>query len=121
MKAFKKVIQQKDLFREFVKILNGLLQLTSKESEVLALLLHLDHKREEEGATKASMDILSTDNRKFIMSEMNLKKSNLSKYISRLKGKGVILQDGNGYYINSLFIPDVSGNISETVFILDLQ
>lgn len=114
MKVFKKVISKDSLHIEFVKILNGLLQLSDRESQVLALLLSLDEDR-------GNNDLLSTENRRYIMDEMNLKKSNLSKYISDLKSKGVIMQDENGHYINSLFVPDVTGNISETVFILDLQ
>ncbi len=116
MKAFKKVISKDKLYSEYVKILNGLLQLTGKEAEVLSLLLALENNRSND-----EEDILSTENRRYIMSEMNLKKSNLSKYLSKLKFKGVLREDNNGYYINSLFIPDVSGNISETVFILDMQ
>jgi len=115
MKAFKKSISKDRLFTEFVKILNGLLQLSGKECEVFALLLKLNQENEY------IRDILSTENRRYIMNEMNLKKSNLSKYLANLKNKGIILYDENGYYINTLFIPDSSGGISETVFILDMQ
>lgn len=115
MKAFKKVISKNNLFREYVKILNGLLQLSDKECEVLAILLQINHNRDKLD------NILDTNIRKFIMGELNIKKSNLSKYISSLKDRGVIMKDDNGYYINSMFIPEISGDISETVFILDIK
>jgi len=115
MKAFKKVIEKRNLFKEYVKIINGLLQLSGKESEVFAELLQANHDNPKE------TDILSKDIRKRIMGELNMKKTNLSKYISVLKSKGVISKDESGHYINNLFVPDVAGNISETVFILDVK
>jgi len=115
MKAFKKSISKKHLFREYVNILNGLLQLSNKECEVLAILLQINYNK-----TTLS-DILHKDIRKYIMDELNIKKSNLSKYLSTLKEKGVISKDYKGHYINKMFIPDISDNTSETVFILDIK
>ena len=115
MKAFKKVVSKDKIFNEYVKILNGLLQLSGKECQVLSLLLQINYNKTE------IEDVLNKDIRKFIMKELNLKKSNLSRYLSSLKDKGVVMKDENGYYINNMFIPDITDNISETVFILDIK
>ena len=119
MKAFKKTIKNKDIYKEYVNILNGLLQLSGKEMEVLSLLLEIEMTRPPILGKK--QDILSTDNRRALMDATGINKNNLSMYIKVLKDKGIIREDNNGHYINTMFIPDIKDNVSETVFILNLE
>lgn len=119
MKAFKKTIKNKDVYKEYVKILNGLLQLSGKECELLSLLLEIEFTKPTVLGKKS--DLLSTDNRKVLMEETGINKNNLSKYISILKDKNIIINDNNGHYINSMFMPDIKDNESETIFILNLK
>lgn len=119
MKAYRKRINKQDIYKEYVNILNGLLQLSGKEREVLSLLLELEATKPPILGTK--QDLLSTDNRRAIMDKTNINKNNLSKYISVLKGRSILLKDDNGNYVNPLFVPDVVGNMSETVFVLEIN
>lgn len=119
MKAFKKTIKNKDIYKEYVNILNGLLQLSGKEMEVLSLLLEIEETRSPVLGKK--IDLLSTDNRRIIMDKTGINKNNLSMYLSVLKNKGIILKDEEGHYINRTFVPDIEKDKSETIFILNLR
>jgi|SRR6056297_1704150 len=119
MKAYKKNIKGKDLYREHINILNGLLKLTGKEAEVFSILLQISIEQKPMFGKK--QDVLSTDNRRLVMGQTNINKNNLSKYISVLKSKNILLKDNGGYYINQMFIPDVNNNASETLFILNID
>lgn len=119
MKAFKKTIKNKDIYKEYVNILNGLLQLSGKEMEILSLLLEIEMNNIHILGKK--QDLLSTDNRRALMENTGINKNNLSMYIKVLKDKGIILEDDNGHYVNKMFIPDIEEDKSETIFILNLK
>ena len=119
MRAFRKTIKQKNLYKEYLNIINGILGLSGKEAEVFSLLIQLELEQQPVLGTK--MDILSTDNRKAIMAETLINKNNLSKYISILKSKGLINKDKDGYFVNKMFIPEVDKNTIETLFVLEIE
>jgi hypothetical protein len=128
MKVFKKTIKSNHIYREYVNVLNGLLQLSGKECELLSLLLEIEFTKPTILGKKS--DLLSTDNRKALMEQTGVNKNNLSKYINILKHKRVILSDDNGHYINGMFMPKIDKDIlddgtkkevSETMFILNLE
>jgi hypothetical protein len=96
-----------------------MLGLTSKELEVLSLLLKIAIEQKSAFGTK--VDILSTDNRKAIMHETRVNKNNLSKYVSTLKDRGVVMEDKDGHYINSMFLPEDTEGTLETLFILEIE
>lgn len=122
MKAqYRKKVSRKSLHREFIRVLNGLLQLTERESEILAILMDIDAnwKPVVEAEIK---DILSTDSRKAIMRETVINKNNLTKYTTMFKKKGIIAgNDKEGHYINPMFMPKATSGIVEVVFVLDLE
>lgn len=119
MKAYRKKIKKKNLYRHFLALTNSLLQLTDRELDVLALLLQIQE--EQPKFLNKSKDILSTDNRRLIMSETRVNKNNLSKYVKNMKDKGIILKDENGHYINGMFIPDLKNGLAEILFVLELE
>lgn len=119
MKAYRKTVNKTEVYKEYINILNGLLKLSGKEMEVLSLLLEIEATKQPILGSK--QDLLCTDNRKALMKKTNINKNNLSKYLAVLKDRSIILKDDNGNYINPLFIPDVVGNTSETVFVLDIE
>ena len=119
MKAYRKKVKRKHLYIEHLNILNSMLGLTSKELEVLSLLLKIAIEQKSTVGTK--VDILSTDNRKAIMHETRVNKNNLSKYVSTLKDRGVVMEDKDGHYINSMFLPEDTEGTLETLFILEIE
>ena len=86
---------------------------------MFSLLIQLELEQQPVLGTK--MDILSTTNRKAIMTETLINKNNLSKYISILKSKGLINKDKDGYFVNKMFIPEVDKNTIETLFVLEIE
>lgn len=119
MRAFRKTIKQKHLYKEYLNIINGILGLSGKEAEVFSLLIQLE--LEQKPVLGNKVDILSTTNRKAIMAETLINKNNLSKYISILKSKGLINKDKDGYFVNKMFIPEVDKNTIETLFVLEIE
>jgi len=117
MNEFGKHIEHKNLYKEYVRILNGLLQLSDREAELFALLLKVDC--EWESKLGEPKNILSTDIRRAIMRETRINKNNLSKYIAVLREKGVLIKTDDGYEVREMFIPKLTGDLLEVVFILD--
>lgn len=105
MKVYQKKTSNNRVYREYVDILNGKLQLSYREADVFAVLLQLN---EEWGnMMKETGNVLSTDVRRVLMRETRITKTNLARYITALKNKGVLLESGRGKVIlNEIFIPE---------------
>lgn len=119
MKAYRKTVNRKSLYREYVKVLNGILRLTGNEAEVLALLLEIA--ADSKPVLGRNPDLLSAENRHAIMDATGINKHNLSTYLSVLKKHRVILVDNDGAYINKMFLPDFEKNEIEIMFILNIK
>ena len=120
MKSFSKKTTKDNLYKEYVMILNGVLQLSYREAEVFALLLKLNDEWAEVVAN--SNNILSTDIRKKIMNDTRITKTNLVKYIRVLREKNILIpNEFGGWSVNETFVPYFTGGINETVFILDAE
>ena len=115
MNQYKKIIKRSKLYKEFVDILNGKLQLSQRESDLLALLVKIDVEwvSRVDGEEK---NILSTDNRRLIMKETRINKSNLSKYINMLKDKGVLVVSNNKYSISPIVTPNIEDKQVTVIF-----
>lgn len=120
MKTFQKKVEKENLYKEYVQIINGVLQLSFREAEVFSLLLKLNNDLSNLIANTG--DILSTDIRRILMKETRISKTNLVKYINVLSVKNIIVRDTNGKWrINETFVPKVAGDINEIIFILDTK
>lgn len=119
---YRKKISKKKLYKEFVRVLNGLLQLSDREAEVLSLLMGIDAEWRPVLSVSGEKDILSTDSRKALMKETRINKNNLSRYIRTLKEKGLIAGNKEtGYTVNPMFMPKSTAGIVEIIFILDFN
>lgn len=125
MKVFKKKISRKKVYREYVDILNGKLNLSLREADIFAVLLQV---HEEWGSmVKEVGNILSTDVRRQLMRETLVTKTNLARYITALKNKGVIVDTPTGYMLNEMFIPDFNKDMRsgiktyEVKFVLETE
>jgi hypothetical protein len=120
MKTFQKKVQRENLYKEYVQIINGVLQLSFREAEVFSLLLRLND--ELANLIADTQNILSTDIRRILMKETRISKTNLMKYINVLSSKNIIVRGAdNKWMINETFVPDDIGDINEIVFILDTR
>jgi hypothetical protein len=120
MKAFKKKISKNKVYREYVNILNGELQLSYREADVFAVLLQINI--EWGSMVKETGTILSTDARRVLMRETRITKTNLARYITVLKDKGVLVPTPQGgLTINELFMPEILGDTCSVTFVLELE
>jgi len=104
MKIFRKKVSKNRVYREYVDVLNGKLQLSLRESDIFSVLLQIYN--EWGSMVKETGNVLSTDARRAIMRETFITKTNLSRYITALKSKGVLVDTPTGIMINEMFIPD---------------
>lgn len=119
MKAYKKKISKKRFYREYVSILNGVLQLSHREADVFAVLLQIN--AEWGSMVKQIGNVLSTDVRRQLMRETRITKTNLARYVNILVDKGILVQnEGEKYMLNELFVPIFENNICDVTFTLEV-
>lgn len=120
MKNFRKKLPRKKLYSEYVKMMNGYFGLSKREAEVYSFIMRLDTEWRSI-SEKDYKNVLSTTNRKLIIRECNINKTNLSRLIIELKNNGllVINKDG-GYEVPSNLSLDINSNIIETVFTFEI-
>ncbi len=121
MKQFRKKVKKSNIYREYARILNGILDLSPREMEIFSLLLRIDSEWQAVLQTDTK-NILSTDNRKRVMRETHVNKNNLSKYISILKERGLLVQSPHdGWEVTEELSPVIIGQLLEIVFTLDMK
>jgi hypothetical protein len=119
MNKFIKTIPKEKVGYEFLHSLNGLLELTNKEIELLTefLSIYVDKTKKDKGDS-----IDSAENRKYIMSSLSITKDNLSKYIKMFKEKRIFIKEGSYTTINKALIPIIIGNrVVQITMILKLK
>ena len=101
------------LYTEYVNILNGVLQLSRREAEVLSFILAID------GSGERSIN--SKNARTAMTGYLSVSEPNLSKYLNTLKSKGLIVRDpiDNKWVVNDYIRPDLIGGILEVTITLD--
>lgn len=120
MKNFRKKVQQKKVFSEYVRIMNGIFGLSKREAEVYSFMLKLDAEWRP-ASSKDFKNILSTSYRRLIVRECNINKSNLSRLILELRNKGLLsINEDGGYEIPSMISINLDDPIIEVVFTLEL-
>jgi len=121
MKIYRKKIQRKALYREYVSTLNSLLKLSERELDVLAILISIDlHWPEYD-----NKNVIDERSRRRIMAETLINKTNLSKYISKLKRRKILITTDNlNWIVNYDFIISPLQNIKESlelIFLLEIE
>lgn len=111
----RKKVTNGSLYTEYVNILNGVLQLSNREAEVLSFILAADANGEYENINSKSV-------RSAIVSYLGISEPNLSKYLNTLKSKGLVVKSlKNKWVINEYIRPQVNGGILELTITLDLN
>jgi len=120
MKNFRKKVSKKKLFSEYVRIMNGIFGLSKREAEVYSFMVRLDSEWRPL-SEKDYKDILSTSNRKLIIRECNMQKTNLTRLVAELRNKGlIILNSYGGYEIPETLGINLQDGLVEIVFTLEL-
>jgi len=112
MNNLRKKVSRELLYTEYVNILNGVLQLSRRESEVLSFMLALD--------ASGETNVNNTNARKVLTKYLGISESNLSRYLNTIKSKKLIVKDANNkWVINQYIRPHVVGGILEITITLD--
>jgi hypothetical protein len=118
---FQKKVTKTNYVREYVTVLNGLLGLTPRELEILVSMIKIDNAWVPRTPNEVK-NILSTDNRRLILKDTNMGKSNFTKIINKLIAIHLlVLNTSSKYVVNELLKPqiDKQGKI-EIKFVLDV-
>lgn len=103
MNFYKKVDKDK-FYLDFVNILNGVLQLSNREVEVLSYLFKADSVGFEDNVNDKKV-------RSIIKSDLGISEANLSRYLGTIKEKGLIIKsDKNKWIINDNIKPVIEYN-----------
>ena len=106
MNKLVKTVDKDKLIYEYLKSLNGILDVTERELELLTKLVELDMNHNPALGYK---NVASTENRKLIKKELGITPDNLSRYISRFKEKGLLVQGkaDDELYVHKMLIPEL--------------
>lgn len=118
MNKLVKVVEKQDLYREFLKSINGILQLTDRELDLLLILIDVYNNMPK--LPDYSRNIISTENRKYIKTTTGITSDNLSRYLTRFKSKGILVKGkvDDEWLLNPAVIPEVIGDRVQVTIIL---
>lgn len=107
MNKLVKTVTKDTLIYEFLKSLNGILDITDRELELLSKLVELDMKHDP--TSGESKNVCSTKNRKIIKQELGITPDNLSRYITKFKEKGILVKGkaDDELFVNKALIPEI--------------
>lgn len=118
MNKLVKTVKKSDLYREFLKSLDGVLQLTTREQDIMVLLIELDINTPKlPGYNK---NIISTENRRYLRAATGITNDNLSRYIGNLREKGLIVKGraDDEWMVNPALIPEIIGDRVQITIVL---
>lgn len=107
MNKLVKTVNKGNLYYEYLNALNGILQLTNRELELLTKFVELDVNFTP--ILGVSKNVANTDNRRMIKSTMGITSDNLSRYISKFKKEGLLVQGKaeDELVVNKILIPEI--------------
>lgn len=121
MNKLVKTVKKTDLYREFLTSLDGVLQLTNREQDLMVLLIEIDVNTPKlPGYNK---NVISTENRRYLKAKTGITSDNLSRYIGKLRDKGLIIKGkaDDEWMVNPALIPEVIGDRVQLTIVLRLE
>ena len=104
---FHKKVTKNNYIREYVTVLNGLLDLTPREIDVLTSMIKIDVAWTPRSVSEVK-DIMSTDSRRLLLKDTNMNKSNFNKIANKLISVGLVVKSKDDkYIINELLKPTI--------------
>lgn len=121
MNKLVKTVSKADLYKEFLKSLNGILDLTDRELELLATLIDIDVNTPK--LPNISKNVISTDNRKYIRKLLGITPDNLSRYITKFKERGFLVKGRieDEVIVNKVLVPEIIGDRIQVTIILRIN
>jgi len=118
---FQKVVKRRNLFRQVARVLNGLNDLSPREMEIFGILLRINDNWRPLLPTDTK-NILTRETRKAIMKDTRINKNNLSKYLSNLKDKSLIVKNAfGGWEVAEMFTPKIENDLVRVIFTIGIE
>jgi len=116
-----KVVKKRNLYRQIARVLNGMNDLSPREMEIFGILLGINDNWVPLLQTDTK-NILTRETRRAIMKETLVNKNNLSKYLSVLKDKGLIVKNSHdGWEIYKMLVPKLEDNVVRISFTIGVE
>lgn len=121
MNKLVKSVNKTDLYAEFLKSLNGILDLTDRELELLGTFIQIDINTPK--LPNISKNVISTENRKYIRKTLGITPDNLSRYITKFKNQGILVRGKieDEVMVNKALIPEIIGDRVQITIILKVN
>lgn len=121
MNKLVKTVNKGNLYYEYLSSLNGILNLTNRELELLTKFIEFDVGFIP--TTGASKNVANTDNRKSIKNDLGITPDNLSRYISKFKKEGLLVQGKaeDELVVNKILIPEIIKDRVQITIILKVD
>lgn len=121
MNKLVKSVNKADLYAEFLKSLNGILDLTDRELELLGTFIQIDINTPK--LPNISKNVISTENRKYIRKTLGITPDNLSRYITKFKNQGILVKGKieDEVMVNKALIPEIIGDRVQITIILKVN
>lgn len=121
MNKLVKKVPKADLLKEFLSSLNGVLNLTDRELELLMVFVELDINTPK--LPNVRKNVTSTENRKYINRTLGITADNLSRYIKKFRKQGILLKGKaeDEEYVNTALIPEIISDRVQITIILKID
>lgn len=121
MNKLVKAVPKADLYLEFLKALNGILNLSNRQMELLACIIYIDVTTPK--SNLKSKNVISAENRKRLKKMTGINFDNMCKHIKKFFKSGILIRGKieDEVFVNKALIPDLIGDRVQITIILKLQ
>lgn len=122
MNKLVKQIKKDDLYSEFLKTLNGIIDLPRRELQLLTLLVRLQVEPQLSDNDPEN-GVISGQNRKYIERELGITQDNQSRYFKKFKDLGYLVKGkfDKQWLVNQILIPQVIKDRVQITIILKIN
>ena len=121
MNKFVKTIPTNKVYTEYLRSINGILELTDREIQLLGYMMEIQVKISLK-TNDIIKSITATPIRKQIFKELGISKSNYINYLKTYKSKGLLIKvNEDSYFVNDKIFPIIIGDRVQITIVLKLD
>lgn len=122
MNKLVKQVKKEDLYSEFLKTLNGIIDLPKRELQLLTLLVKLQMEPQLSNNDLES-GVISAVNRKYIEKETGITQDNQSRYYKKFKDLGYLVKGkiDRQWLVNQILLPQVIKDRVQITIVLRIE
>lgn len=118
MNKLVKTVGAEELYIEFANVIRSMLNLTERETELIAELMSLDRPSKTRG-----QNVVSTENRKILSTKLGIRHDNLSRMINKFKRDGILVKGKSEHHIHVWppLVPEIIGERVQLTVVLKIK